>query len=85
MCCLHRGLCNDVPIKHVDDAVGKAGIALRVGNHHDGGTFGVELFQQVEHLKTVLLVEIAGRLVGQNNLGIADYGAGYCHTLLLTA
>ena len=76
---------HDVAVEEVDDAVGVARVALRVGDHHDGGALLVELGEQVHHLLAVLAVEVAGGLVGEDELGVGDHGAGDGHTLLLSA
>ena len=72
-------------VEQVDDTVGVAGVALRVSDHHDGGAFLVELGEQVHHLLAVLGVEVAGGLVGEDELGVGDHGAGDGDTLLLAA
>ena len=45
----------------------------------------VGLAQQFEHAVGRLGVEVAGRLVGQNQLGLHGQGAGDGHALLLAA
>jgi len=76
---------HDPAVEEVDDAVGVAGVALGVGDHHDGGALLVELGEQVHHLLAVLGVEVTGGLVGEDELGIGDHGASDGDTLLLTA
>ena len=66
---------HDVAVEEVDDAVGVARVALRVGDHHDGGALLVELGEQVHHLLAVLGVEVAGGFVGEDELGVGDHGA----------
>ena len=58
---------------------------MRMGHHDDGGAFSVKFVKKVHHLRPVLRVEIAGRLVGQDKSGIRHRGAGNGHTLLLAA
>ncbi len=76
---------DDPAVEEVDDAVGVARVALRVGDHHDGGALVVQLGEQIHHLLAVLGVEVAGGLVGEDELGVGDHGAGNGHALLLSA
>ncbi len=76
---------HDPAVEKVDDAVGVARVALRVGDHHDGGALVVQLGEQVHHLLAVLGVEVASGLVGEDELGVGDHGAGDGHALLLSA
>ena len=82
---LRQHLFHDLTVEQVDDAVGVASVALRVGHHDDGGAFLVEVGEQVHHLATVLRVEVTCRFVGEDELGVGDDGAGDGHPLLLTA
>ncbi len=72
-------------VKEVDDAVGEAGVVLRVRNHNDGGALLVKLEQKVHHLLAVLGIQIARRLISQDNLGIGNYCPRHGYALLLTA
>ena len=74
-----------LPVVKVDDALGVGGIALRVGHHNDGGTFVVQLTEELHHLAAVLGVEVAGGFVGKDELGTRDDGTGNGDSLLLTA
>ena len=57
-----------------------------VRDHHDGLVeLFVEPLEQIERLLRVPGVEIARRLVGNQDAGIGDDGAGNGHSLLLTA
>src|SRR5205807_3138415 len=61
----------------------RAGI---MGHEHDRLVeLAVQLGQQGEHRIGALRVEIAGRLVGDDEIGIGDDGAGNRHALLLAA
>lgn len=40
---LQYGILYHLTIEEIDDAVGVCSIVLAVGDHHDGGAFGVEL------------------------------------------
>ena len=82
---LREHLLHHAAVEEVDDAVGIAGVALRVGHHDDGGAFLVEVGEQVHHLAAVLRVEVTRRLVGEDELGVGDDGAGDGHPLLLAA
>ena len=51
--------------------IGLPGDGLVVRDHHDRqALFAVELFEQRENLAARFLIEIAGRLVGQKQLGL---------------
>src|SRR5262245_7604750 len=54
-------------------------------HYHCLAEFGLELAQQAEDLFGVAGVEIAGRLIGDDEGGIGDDGAGNGDALLLTA
>jgi hypothetical protein len=54
--------------------------------HHDNGSaFPVQFRQQVHHFRTVLGVQVTGRLIGKNQFRVRHHGAGNGYTLLLTA
>ena len=74
----------NLTIEQVDDAIGVAGVMLRVRNHNDGGALLVKLEQKVHHLLAILGIQIARWLIGKDNLGIGNYCTGYSNTLLLT-
>ena len=74
----------NLTIEQVDDAIGVAGVMLRVRNHNDGGALLVKLEQKVHNLLAVLRIKVACRLIGKDNLGIGNYGTSYGYTLLLT-
>ena len=65
--------------------MGLGRIFLGVGYHDDGCSLGVQFLQQVHHLFAILGVEVAGRLVGEDQLRSGHDGAGDGHPLLLTA
>ena len=57
-----------------------------VGDHHDRLLeLAVELFEQVEDLAAGGAVEVAGRLVGHQQVGVGDDRPGDRHALLLAA
>lgn len=57
-----------------------------VRSHNDGcATLFGEAVQELGDSQTVLSIEVPRRLVGEDELGTADEGAGNGDTLLLTA
>ena len=60
---------------------------LLVVRHHDDGApvLLVQFVQQFHNLSTHLRVEVARRLVGEEDFGIADDGTGDGHALALSA
>ena len=68
------------------DAVAAPGQRHVVGDQDQGRALGArQLEQEVHHLLAGGAVEIAGRLVGQQELGPADEGARHGNPLLLAA
>jgi hypothetical protein len=54
--------------------------------HHDNGSaLFVQFGQQSHHLRTVLGIQVTGRLIGKNQLRVRYHSAGNGHTLLLSA
>ncbi len=62
-----------------------AGGARLVGDEHDRAALGGELAEQREHRGARLDVEVAGRLVGQQQRRVVDQRAGDREALLLAA
>ena len=58
---------------------------LRVGHHYHGSALLIKFGEQFHNFHTVLRVEVASRLVGEDDVRSSYHGSGYCHTLLLTA
>ena len=58
---------------------------LFVGNHHHGGAQLVDLYQQAHQLQRTLRIQVAGRLVCDDGIGVVHQRAGNGHALLLTA
>ena len=79
----HVGL--DVAVAHADDAPGPGGDVVFVRDHDDRLAGLVELGQQLHDLVAGLRVEVAGRLVGQDDVRVVDQDAGDGHALLLAA
>lgn len=78
-------LSNDFSVKQVYRSVGYLRVVLVVRNHHYCRAVLIQFCQQAHHLGAVLRVEVTRRLIRQNQLGAEHHGAGYCHSLLLTA
>ncbi len=67
-------------------ALGALGGARVVRHHHDGlAVIAIERLQEIENLVAGLAIEIAGRLVGEQQRGVGDNGAGNADALLLAA
>src|SRR5918912_50632 len=79
-----RGGGNDLAVAHVDDAAAHGG-GLRVVRDHDDGLVEavVHLLKHVQDDGGVLRIEVAGRLVGQDDGGPCDDGARERDALLL--
>src|SRR5258707_2643606 len=61
------------------------GVALRMRDLNDGGAPVVEALEELHDLVALRGVQVAGRLVGEDELGILDDRAGDAHELLLAA
>ena len=79
------GVLDDLPVVHPDRPVGHRGDRGLVGHEDDGKALGVEGAEEGHDLGTALRVEVAGRLVGEDEGGAADEGAGDGDPLLLAA
>src|SRR5690349_21520331 len=78
-------LLDDAAVEEVDGAAGVAGESRVVGDHADGRAVLVQLGEQLHDRLAVARVEVTGRLVGEQNGGLADHRAGDGDALLLTA
>ena len=79
-------LAREPAVGHEHDAVGVGGGARVVGDHHERAPAAVDgVAQQRQDLAAGAQVERAGRLVGEQQLGLADQRAGDRHALLLAA
>src|SRR5437667_7585599 len=77
---------NDLAVSEDDDAPGEARDALLVRDQHDGdGVLVVEAFEDIQDLHAGGRIEVAGRLVGQQQRWSIDQGAGNGDPLLLAA
>jgi hypothetical protein len=76
----------DLPIGKRDDALGMFGYFGRMGDENQRGlALAVQLNEQVDDAGTVLRVEIAGRLVGKDDLGAIDQRSADGDPLFLAA
>src|SRR5262249_60391176 len=76
----------DVSILHEERSIGDLDRIAVVGHHQDG-RFGLPAHacEQVHDLRLGGLVEVAGGLVGENNLGVVKEGRGNVDPALLPA
>ena len=73
-------------VQNGDDAVGTAGQLRLVGHHHKSDALFAGHFQHPpKHLFAGAAVQVAGGLVGKNDLGLSHKRAGDAHPLLLAA
>ena len=61
-----------------------AGIVFGVSDHDDRSPLFVQVGEQLHHFVAVGGVEVSGRFVRQDQLGVVHHGAGYGDALLLT-
>ena len=79
-------LVDDLPVGEEDHPVGVGGGVGVVGDHDDGlAELAHRVAQETEHLGAGAGVEVAGRLVGEDDLGPGDQGPGAGDPLLLAA
>ena len=79
------GFVDDAAVEEVNVAIGVAGVARIVRDHADGRAALMQLVQQVHHRLAALRIEVAGRLVGEQNDRLAGDGARDGDALLLSA
>src|SRR6185437_6531107 len=83
---LHCLLDGELAVAHRAEALGAAGDGAVVRDHdHRQAVVLPELLQQGDNLVAGVLVEVAGRLVGEQHSRLLDQRAGDRHALLLTA
>jgi hypothetical protein len=74
------------PVGQEDDPVRVGGAARVVGHHHDRlPELADRLPQEVQDVSRGVRVEVAGGLVGEDQIGLVDQRPGAGHPLLLTA
>jgi hypothetical protein len=76
---------DDLAVPHPDDPLGMLGDVFFVGDHDDGLAGVVEPAQHVHDLLAGGGVEVAGGLVGEDDVRVVDQRSGDRHPLLLTA
>src|ERR1019366_9322137 len=70
-------------IGQLNHAIAISRIVHRVRYLHDGRALAVQLLEQLHDLLSLAGVQVAGRLVRQNQLGMGDHGARHRYQLLL--
>ncbi len=80
-----RAVVMQMAVLKLDAAVGLPGDVGVVGDHQDGVAGAVQLAENFHDDGFVGFVEIAGGLVGEDELGLIDQGAGDGDALLLAA
>jgi hypothetical protein len=80
-----RRVRDDSAVLQGDRAPGVCGDFGFVGDQDDRATLGVELVEEFHHLGAGFAVEIAGRLVGEDQARVADQGARDRYPLALAA
>ena len=79
-------LAGDAAVAQEDHAIGDRGGGRVVRDHQDRAALGaVELAQDAQDLAAAARVEVAGRLVGEHQLGLQQQRAGDRDALLLAA
>ena len=78
-------LVDDAAVEQVDAAVGVARVARIVRHHADGRAALMQLAEQIHHRFAALRIEVAGRLVGEQDDRLAGDRARHGDALLLTA
>src|SRR5262245_54341309 len=80
-----RSVVDDPAVAEADDAVAVGGVLLRVRDLDDRHALGVERLEEAHDLAPLVGVEVAGRLVGEQQLGFRDERPGDADELLLAA
>ena len=75
----------DLAVANMHHAMRKFGDVRLVGDQHNGVAVGVQRIEERHDLQAGLGVEVAGGLVGQENLGGVEQRPGDGHALLLAA
>jgi hypothetical protein len=74
----------ELAVLHVEDAIGVAGRLGRVRDHHDRlAAVAVNLFEKRQQFPGISAVEVAGGLIGQEQIGTMGQGTYDGHPLLL--
>src|SRR2546425_2240247 len=80
-----RAFTYDPSVLQLDNSVSIRRISFRVGDLNNRRAGVIQPFEELHDLVALCRMEIAGRFVGEDQLWIHDYGAGYAHKLLLAA
>ena len=80
-----RGVGEDEPVANPDHPLGVAGDVRLVGDEHHGAPGGVQVGEDRHHVLARVGVQVAGRLVGEDQRRVGDDGPGDRHPLLLAA
>ena len=76
----------DIPVDELDDAGAVGGIALGMGDLYDGDALLlIELPEKIHDLIALSGVQVAGRLIRQQQSWFVDDGPGHTDELLLAA
>ena len=59
-------LADNLAVQHLEDAPGHGSMNRRMGYHHDGGSAGANLFQEIHHRFAIGGVQIASWFIGQD-------------------
>ena len=73
------------PVFYGDDAICEFCCLCFVRHEYDGAPFAAQLLEYLHHLKARVRIEIAGRFIGKNDVGVIHERAGYRDALLLPA
>ena len=76
---------DNFPVLEGDHPAGAAGQIIVMGDHQYGFTTGSQPDQQVEDLFCCVRIQVAGRLIGNDDLRVVSQGASNGCTLLLPA
>ena len=76
-------LAHEAAVPEAHYALGRLGHVLLVGDEHDGAPGPVQLVQHAQHVGAGARVQVAGGLVGQQQVGLGHQRAGHRDPLLL--
>ena len=79
------GVADHAAVAEADEPRGEAGHIRLVGHDHDGGALAIEFLHERHQFERGAAVERAGRLVGEQHLGVVHQRAGDGDALLLAA
>src|SRR3989454_9297976 len=75
---------DDPPIAQMDNAIAIGRVSFRVGHPDNGGSLPVEPLEELHDLLALTGMQVAGRLVGQDEPCVHHHGASHAHKLLLS-